>query len=137
MTRESTEFDLLYAQAGEMSRSLPESQFRTIASLLVVIGWLITASTAQEFIRANAAVVVPATVLAFSLFALFKGVWIYLHVKRANLLYARLVRLAQAQGLSVDVVDSFKPHPLVPATFFVVNLVVCLAAVVAVCLIAA
>ena len=65
MTRESTEFDLLYAQASEMSRSLPESQFKTIASILLVIGWLITASTAQEFIRANAAVVVPATVLAF------------------------------------------------------------------------
>lgn len=129
MVRESTEFDLLYSQASEMNKSLPESQFKTIASIFVIIGWLLTASSAQQVIRANATFIVPATVVAFSMFVLFKGLWIYMHFKRASILHARLVRLADTQGLSAAVVDSFRPHPLVLTTFFLVNLVVCLAAV--------
>ena len=136
MARDLTEFNLLYTQATEMAKAFPESQFKTIASILVIIGWLVTASTAQQFIHANAAAAIPATIFAFSTFVLFKALWIRLHFKRCQALYAQLLRLVESQELSPTVIETLKPHPLIPLTFFAVNLIVCSAAVVVVWLVA-
>ena len=135
--RDLTEFNLLYAQASDLAKGFPEAQFKTIAALFVVVGWLLTASTAQAFIRSHAALLLPATVFAFSLLALFKALWIYAYCKKSEALYARLSTLARAEGLSVDTVEVFRVGRLVPLTFFAINVVVCASVIVIVWLVCA
>lgn len=125
--RDLVEFNLVYGQAVELAKGFPDSQFKTLASLFVVIGWLLTAATAQAFIKAHASLALPGTIALFTLLIVFKGIWIAGYYERANTLHGRLATIANAQKLSMDTVETFKVTPLVPVTFFVVDLVTCIA----------
>ena len=133
--KDLTEFKLVYERASKLAEDLPDAQFKTVASLLVILGWLITAETAQLFIRAHRAVTLPATVLAVTLFIVFKAVWIGSHYARTRTLYARLTVLAKANDLSPGTVEAFRPNLATAATLFVVNVIVCCAIAVCVALI--
>ena len=125
--RDLVDFNLVYGQASDLAKGFPDSQFKTLASLFVVIGWLLTAATAQMFIRSHAVLAVPATFALFTMLIVFKAIWIVGYYHRANALHARLLAIADAQALSRETVEIFKVTPLVPITFFVVNLVTCVA----------
>lgn len=133
--RDLTEFKLVYDRAAELARDLPDAQFKTVASLLVIMGWLITADTAQSFIRLHRVVTLPATVLAVTLFVVFKALWIGSHYARTRTLHARLTALAKANHLSPETVDAFRPNLVIAATLFFINVLVCGAVAVCVALI--
>lgn len=129
------EFELLYSQVNELSKALPEHQFRTATALLVIIGWIITSTGAQGFIRLNTIVVLPATLLAFGLLIAFKLYWILKHYRKSCQLQSKLEALAMEIGVSVDGVSAFRPSPVIAITYFIINVLLCLAAVITVVLI--
>lgn len=129
LPRDLAEFNLVYGQAVERAKGFPEAQFKTVAALLVIDGWLLTASTAQDFIRAHAGIVLPATVMAFALLIAFKALWISAHQRRSKDLHARLVVLATEGGLSVETVSIFDDGVLQPVSFFIVNVLACLSVI--------
>lgn len=130
MARDLTEFNLAYGQAVEAAKSFPEAQFKTLASVFVIIGWLVTASTAQQFVHANAYLALLATAFALFMLVFFKAIWIRQHYKRSVALFKLLERLAAEQEISSEILAPFKPHPLVPATLFTLNAVACTACLV-------
>jgi len=134
-TKTSNDFDLVYSQATELFKAFPEFQFKTVTALLVIIGWLVTSDGAQKFINVNAVVTLPATIVAFAFLVAFKFVWIIGHYKRMRELYAQLSMLAPAQGVSVESIATLRLSPVLPATYLVVNILLCLAAVTVVWLI--
>lgn len=137
VARDLAEFNLVYGQAVERAKGFPEAQFKTVAALLVIDGWLLTATTAQDFIRAHAWLLLPATVVAFVLLIAFKGLWIAAYQRRSKSLHARLVALAREGGLSIETVSMFDEGPLLPVSFFVVNVLACASVIVIVGLICA
>ena len=124
-SRDLAEFNLVYGQADSLVKGFPEAQFKTVAALFVIIGWLLTANTAQAFIRSHASVLLPATIAAMAMLVLFKALWIYGYYRRVQVLHSRLILLGRAQGFSLETVDVFSAGPVVPVTFFLVNAVVC------------
>jgi hypothetical protein len=129
------EFDIIYSQAENLLKTFPEYQFKTITAMIIVIGWLLTAETAQIFIRANADIVVPATAVTFTVLAVFKILWIKLHVGKIQLSYLRLKVLAEKLGLSDDSIDIFNIGSVITYTYFVINTLMSVAVFVTVYLI--
>ena len=129
------EFDIIYSQAENLLKTFPEYQFKTITAMIIVIGWLLTAETAQLFIRANADVVLPATAVTFTVLAVFKVLWIKLHVGKIKLSYLRLKVLAEKLGLSNDSIDLFNLGSVITYTYFVINTLMSVAVFVTVYLI--
>jgi hypothetical protein len=115
------EFDLIYSQAEQLLKTFPEYQFKTATAMIIVIGWLLTAQTAQTFIQANANVVLPATGVTFSILAGFKILWIKIHVGKINQCYLRLKSLANQLGVSNDSIDIFNLGSLITYTYIVIN----------------
>ena len=136
-SRDLVEFNLVCGQADSLAKGFPEAQFKTVAALFVIVGWLLTASTAQTFIRSHAAILLPATVLAMAALICFKAVWIFGYYSRARKLHSRLVLLARAQGLAPEAVEALCVGPTIPLTFFMINAIVCASIVVVVWLICA
>ena len=118
-----SEFDLLYAQATEAAKAFPEYQFKTVAAMSVIIGWLITSDGAQKFIKLHASVTLPGAMLAFGLLIGLKVIWILGHQGRMNDMHARLAKLATTEGVSPSVLDFMRPGRLLPATYLLVNVV--------------
>jgi len=129
------EFDLLYSQATELFKAFPEFQFKTVTALLVIIGWLVTSEGAQRFISHNSVVALPATVIAFALLIAFKFLWIIGHYRRMAAMHRRLVELAPSKGLPPESVSVLRLGPVLPISYLVVNVLLCLAAVTVVWLI--
>ena len=129
------EFDIIYSQAENLLKTFPEYQFKTVTAMIIVIGWLLTAETAQLFIRANADVVLPATAVTFTVLAVFKVLWIKLHVGKIKLSYLRLKVLAEKLGLSNDSIDLFNLGSVITYTYFVINTLMSVAVFVTVYLI--
>lgn len=134
-TKTSKEFDLVYLQATELLKAFPDFQFKTVTALLVIIGWLVTSEGAQKFIHLNAATTLPATLATFALLVAFKFVWIIGHFRRMRELYAQLTILASEQGVSINCIAGLRLSPLLPATYLVVNILLCVAVVAVVWLI--
>jgi hypothetical protein len=127
MAAPSTDFDVLYSQAIELFKAFPEYQFKTVTAMLVIIGWLISSETAQKFIRLHPDTALPWGIAAFSLLAVLKGVWVYGHYNRINLLHARLVQLAPSQSLSAESLAQLKIGKVLPLTYVLVNAMLCAA----------
>jgi hypothetical protein len=118
-----SEFDLLYTQAIEVAKAFPEYQFKTVAAMSIIIGWLITSEGAQKFIKVHASVTLPGAMLAFGLLIGLKFIWILGHQRRMNHMYARLVKLAATEGVSPSALDFIPLGKLLPATYIIVNVV--------------
>lgn len=129
------EFEIIYSQAENLLRTLPEYQFKTAAALIIIIGWLLTAETAQTFIHSNASTVLPATAFAFGVLAIFKIFWIRMHVNKINVCYSHLLQLATELGLSTASIDIFKLNPVITYTYYFINTLMSLAIFVTVYLI--
>jgi hypothetical protein len=131
------EFEIIYSQAENLLKTFPEYQFKTVTAMIIVIGWLLTAETAQIFIRANVEVVLPATAFTFTVLAVFKILWIKLHVGKIKLSYLRLKILSEKLGLSNDSIDIFNLGSVITYTYFVINTLMSVAVFVTVYLICA
>jgi len=126
MAAPSSDFDALYGQATELAKAFPEYQFKTVTAMLVVIGWLVSSETAQKFIRDHADAALPWGTAAFLLLAILKAVWIYGHVKRLDKLHKRLLELAPAHSLSPEGLEQLNIGRVLPATYLLVNTVLCM-----------
>jgi len=115
------EFDIIYSQAETLLKTFPEYQFKTVTAMIIVIGWLLTAETAQIFIHANADVVLPATAFTFTVLGVFTILWTKIHVGKIQLSYVRLKVLAEKLGVSNDSIDLFNIGSLLAYTYFVIN----------------
>lgn len=115
------EFDIIYSQAETLLKTFPEYQFKTVTAMIIVIGWLLTAETAQIFIHANADVVLPATAFNFTVLGVFTILWTKIHVGKIQLSYVRLKVLAEKLGVSNDSIDLFNIGSLLAYTYFVIN----------------
>ena len=115
------EFDIIYSQAETLLKTFPEYQFKTVTAMIIVIGWLLTAETAQIFIHANADVVLPATAFTFTVLGVFTILWTKIHVGKIQLSYVRLKVLAEKLGVSNDRIDLFNIGSLLAYTYFVIN----------------
>jgi len=133
--RKIKEFDLMYSQLYDLSKALPEFQFKTVTALLVIIGWLVTSVSAQGFIKLNSSVTLPATIFVFGLLVVFKSIWIFGHYHRIRGLHKKIENLAIETGLTVDSVSALKLSIVLPATYFVINVLLSAAVVVTVWLI--
>ncbi len=134
-TTKQKEFDIIYSQAENLLKTLPEYQFNTAAAMIIIIGWLLTAETAQVFIHSNAKTVLPATAFAFGILAIFKIFWVRMHVNKINLCHRRLQALSESLGLSVGSIDIFKINPVITYTYYFINALMSLAIIVTVYLI--
>ena len=135
MAAPSSDFDALYGQATDLVKAFPEFQFKTVTAMLVIIGWLISSDTAQKFIKHNADFVLPWGIAAFVLLAALKGIWIHGHWKRMNALHSRLAQLAPAHSLSAEGLAQLRIGGVLPATYFLVNTVLCAVGIVVLCLV--
>ena len=129
------DFNLLYGQASDLLKNLPEFQFKTIAAVVVIIGWLVTSEGARTFVRSVADIAVPANTIAFVLLFIFKVIWIVGYYRRLRSVYRRLVGLAPAVGVSQETLAVFDLSPVLPVTYVVMNGILCAAAVTVVWLI--
>jgi hypothetical protein len=130
-----TEFDLVYAQAVDLFKAFPEYEFKTVAALTVIIGWLVTSDGAQAFIKTHAAVTLPGTELAFGLLIVLKSIWILGHYRRMNRMHCHLVGLAKSNELPPSAVEMLRLGPILPITYFLVNVVLSTVAIAVVWLI--
>ncbi len=118
-----SEFDLLYAQVVELTKAFPEFQFKTVATLSVIIGWLITSEGAQAFVKTHEVVTLPGSMLAFGVLIVLKFIWIVGHKRRIDQMHARLVLLAPGAELPPTALDFLRLGPVLPATYIVVNVI--------------
>lgn len=125
MSTPSSDFDALYGQAVELVKVFPEYQFKTVTAMLVIIGWLVSSEAAQKFIRRHADTMLPLGVATFALLAFLKAIWILGHCRRMNALHSPLVHLAPSHNLSAESLVQFKIGKILPATYLLVNLVLC------------
>lgn len=130
--QQSAEFSLIYEQAKECFKAFPEYQFKTVSAILIIIGWLLTATSAQIFIAQHSTVTLPATLFAFCMLMFFKFVWILGHYQQMRRLHERLVGLAKSEGFSSETVEVFKLSAVLPATYLMVNVLLCSAVIVVV-----
>lgn len=127
MAAPSSDFEVFYGQATDLAKAFPEYQFQTVAAMLVIIGWLVSSDVAQQFIALHANTALPWGIAAFVLLAVLKGIWIYRHYARMNVLYANLVRLAPGQSLSIESLAQLNIGKMLPVTYVIVNTVLCIA----------
>ena len=93
--------------------------------MLVIIGWLVSSDTAQKFIRLHADIALPLGIAAFALLAVLKTIWIYGHYQRMRSLHERLVELAPIHALSAESLAQLSIGRTLPATYLLVNVVLC------------
>lgn len=129
------EFDLMYSQLNDLSKAFPEFQFKTVTALLLIIGWLVTSVSAQGFIKLNATVTFPATIIAFSLLVVFKSIWIVGHYRRIRVLHNKIETIALENDLAVESVSALRLGIILPVTYFAINVLLSTAVVVTVWLI--
>lgn len=127
MAAPSSDFEALYGQATELAKAFPEYQFKTVTAMLVVLGWLISSDSAQLFIRQHSDYSLPLGVFAFALLAVLKTIWIYGHVRRMQSLHVRLLQLAPLHGLTPEALSQLNLGTFLPASYVVVNVVLCAA----------
>lgn len=122
-------FDLMYAQAVELGKAFPDFQFKTVTALSVFIGWMVTSDGAQNFVAKHSDVSMAGASIAFGFLILFQFIWILGHYKLSQGIFFKLVELAAENGISDSVIDVLKPRWLLVATYLVVNLLLCSAAI--------
>jgi len=129
------EFEIVYSQAEILLKTFPDYQFKTVTAVVIVLGWLLTAETAQIFIRAHGDITFPATTLAFSLLTVLEFIWLRAHSNRIHNCYLKLKELIVDMGISHQCIDLFKLDKRLYLTYFAVNFLMSLAVVVTVYLI--
>ncbi len=124
------EFELLAVQAKELFKALPEQEFKTIAAFTLIIGWLLTASSAQEFVAANAQVSKFGSVLALGGFVIIQTGLLWGHYQKIKNIHARLTELAVDKGFSQVVVDTYRVSPFLPVVYALINIIFCIVIIV-------
>ena len=119
----SKEFDLIYQQALEANKSFPEYQFKTVSALLIIIGWLLSSTTAQTFIKQNCEITLLGSILAFALLIVFKIIWVSRHYNITKNTHKKLLGYAKRDNLDIEAIEIFKVGPVLPITYTVVNII--------------
>lgn len=131
----SKEFTIIYSQAEVLLKTFPEYQFKTVTAVVIVLSWLLTAETAQNFIRTHADITFPATAMAFSLLTALEYIWLKAHSNRIQQSYLKLKVLIVELEMSHDCIDLFNLDKRLYITYFMVNLLMSIAVIVTVYLI--
>ncbi|OED41909.1 hypothetical protein AB833_08730 [Chromatiales bacterium (ex Bugula neritina AB1)] len=129
------DFEILENQARDLFKSLPELEFKTIAVFTLIIGWLLTAEQAQNFIRDNSGISISGTVLMLALLAIFQSLFLKAHYKRLTAVRIALEELAEANGRSVEIARTYELNCFLPIAYACINVLFCIAIVALVVLI--
>jgi len=124
-------FDRLFEQCAELCKLFPDYQFKFSAALGIVIGWLLTAKEAQNYIMIHGAIARPgAVILALTLVG-FHSAWVLIHFQRARACHAELQMVAERVGVAApSLLESVRLHRFLPVSYIAVNALTCAAIVV-------
>lgn len=128
-------FSLIYSQAELLLKTFPEYQFKTVTAIVIVLGWLLTAETAQLFISQHAQVTFPATALAFTILTIFEYIWLKAHANKIKRSYLKLKELSVQLNLSTDCIELFNLDDRLYKTYVLLNVLLSLSVVTTVYLI--
>ena len=122
-----TEYELLMDQAKELFKAFPELEFKTIAALTLIIGWLLTAGNAQQFILNHPLVSRWGTGLAMGSFAVMQCIYLWGHDRKINKIHHRLSSLTGELNYSYIVTDAYKVSGFLPVSYAFINIIFCIA----------
>ena len=121
-------FKDLLEQCRDLTRAFPEYQFKLSAALAVVLGWLLTSSSAGDFIaRHPDASRSGICVIMASIVAGHLG-WVFRHVRRADACHAELKRAAHGLGIQAPaLLESLRLDPFLPWSYVLLTVLICAA----------
>ena len=117
------EFQLLSDQAKELFKAFPELEFKTLAALTIIIGWLLTSGNAQQFLSTHSFLSQLGTTIAMGSFAIVQIAFLRGHYKKIETVLGQLEKLAVERGFSSVVVDTYRVSPILPVSYALINIV--------------
>ena len=122
-----TDLELLNDQAKELFKAFPELEFKTIASFTLIIGWLLTAKNAQNFIVNHADVAMMGTYFAMMSFSIVQCVFLWGHHQSLRSVYNQLSQVAEANGISQSAIKIYNLNGFLPLAYAFINIIFCAA----------